>query len=44
VRSGAQARFAAKMWDKAAGDEWREPWRLLGRAWEVVSKRGGDGE
>jgi hypothetical protein len=37
--SGAQRKFAEKVWNKSVGDEWREPWKLLGKAWETVIKR-----
>jgi hypothetical protein len=42
--SGAQRQFAEKLWSKSVGPEWREPWRLLGRAWETVMNRPSDSD
>lgn len=40
--SGAQRQFAEKLWNKSVGSEWREPWRLLAKAWDTVVNRPSD--
>jgi hypothetical protein len=42
--NGAQRQFAEKMYNKSVGDEWREPWKLLSKAWETVMNRPHDDE
>jgi hypothetical protein len=42
---GAYVDLAKRCYDKAFGENWREPWQLLGMAWKTVTQtRNGEDE
>jgi hypothetical protein len=38
-KDGSYTDFGQRFYNKLFGEEWREPWQLLGKAWEVMQKK-----
>jgi hypothetical protein len=37
---GSYTDFGRRMYDKSFGEDWRQPWRLVGSAWKTLVRRG----